>query len=296
VLLLALVLTPLLLVAGRVRPRAIGRVAAWLACAYALMAPWAFYTRAVTGHALLTSTNAGLTALTGFGNLGHNRWGITLHDDDPVVAGMIQRELGRPASPVSFVADQVLRREFRRLVAADPREYARKCIKTFTLHALGGTYAGNIHDWLATDPSLARDRYLTARQQLATRPLAALRQDPRTVFLVLTQGGVALLSKLVVALSFCALPITLVHACRRGRVLLLGGLIAIVYTALTVALLANADPRFSSPVYLFHLLNLVVAGSLVANALFRRPASTNQPVPGLVMNQSVPPPTSAARP
>lgn len=256
-LLLALGLAPLLLLCGRFRPRVWLRVGVWLLAAYGLMVPWAIYTHAVTGHVSLTSTNGGLTALTGFGHVPDNRWGITISDEDPVVTRMIEQGLGRKASPVSYAADRVLKAEFQRLVCLDPREYLRKVKVTLWVHMTAGVYA-EFFRWLADDPQVALQRYRQYRAELWTGHVTRLWQEPVTALIMATQLVTVLVGVALLSASFCLLPVTLVGTLLSRAPLAAVSLFAIVYCAAVIAFLANADERFIAPVYPFHLLNVTL--------------------------------------
>ncbi len=99
---------------------ALGAVCGRLAGAFGLLLPWATYTRAVRGHALLGSTNGGLASLIGFGVVPDNPWQITLSDDDAAVAGLLAARLGPRAGTMSFHADRLLRAEFVACVRQAP--------------------------------------------------------------------------------------------------------------------------------------------------------------------------------
>ena len=268
-LLIGLVLAPILLIAGHLRARVWLRVGLWLVCAYGLMLPWAAYTRSVVGRPLLTSTNSGLTSLAGFGHVPDNRWGITISDEDPVIANMIVASLGHAASPVSYEADCVLKQEFRRLVQADPREYLRKVLHTTWRHVRRGAYAGEFVRRVATSGADPDEYYFATRSELVRHPWQVLSANPLGVLLVVLQVGCSLVGKVVVLVSFLSLPIIAVWALARRRTLLFCFIAVIVYSAAVVGLLALADSRFASHVYAFHLLNILVAAGLLRNWLGR---------------------------
>lgn len=269
VLLLALALAPVLVISGHLRPSVWLRLGVWLGSAYGLMLPWLIFTWCVTGMPLLTSTNAGLTALTGFGEVRDNRWGITLNDEDPAVAQLIVRRLGHPAPPVSFAADRVLKEEFARLVRADPGEYLRKVRRTLWRHVTGGA-AAEFYRWLARDPTVAYDHYAVLRRALPRGDVAALLRDPGATAIMALQGMTALVGVVLIAMSFALLPVTAAAALVRRQPFALVFLVVIAYTALVVAFLANADSRFVGPVFPCHLANLVLGGAVLISGLRRR--------------------------
>ncbi len=272
-LLAPLVFSPLLLVVTRFRLRAVIATLVWLGSSIALLIPWGLYTRHVTGHFLLTSTNGGLVSVIGFGTNPGNRWGIAIDDDDPVVRGWLVEHFGRDELPWSVAGDRYLKRRFRQMICESPTEYARRIALVLGEHVVQGIYPGEFYRCLAESPEDSVERYLAMRRQAVHQPLRLVRDEPGQVSIVLLQLASSLMGRGVVLLSFILLPAVAVHAVRRRNVVLLLVLTAIVYRALVLALLAFADGRLTTAAYPFHLVNLVVGLFLVgqvAGRLLRR--------------------------
>ena len=267
---------------GRFRLRVLARLACWWVCVPLTLVPWALYTRHVTGHALLTSTNGGLTSLTGFGHVPDNRWGITISDGDPFVYSQLRQRFGvlptrtRPA--LLYEQDRFLKGEFIRLVRADPGEYARKILYTFVAHLTGGTYPGEFYNRLGQTKPEADRIYLSMQAAFKNSPLRFFADNGARSLLFSLQIYSSLLGRVIVLLSFVLMPIVLIYGVRRRLWLLLCAEASILYSALVLTLLANAVGRFSSPLYPFHLVNIIVGFSILAVALRRkhRPTSPNQ--------------------
>lgn len=273
VLLLPLPVALVLAVAKRMRWRAMGEALVWLGCTYASLIPWAVYTKMATGRVLLTATHGGLTSLTGFGHVPNNRWGITLDDHDPTVAGWVEEHFGEPRCVTRPEVDAFLKRKFVEIVRADPGEYARKCKVTFIRHVWRGVYPGEVHMLFVRLLEQPESYYVEIRGLLARDPLEFFRLTGPAGVLCGLHLYAALLGRIVVFLSFLLLVVLVPYALVRRQAFLLVLQGAILYTALVVTLLANGDGRFSSPVYLFHLVNLVVGVELLAGVLRRRPRS-----------------------
>lgn len=214
----------------RCRRRAV-HVIAWLACIYVMLVPWMLYTKHVTGHVLLTSTNGGANLFAGLGNLPGNKWGITMSDGDPVMHEVLAREVGpNPQEYVSYAGDRVLKREFLRRIKDDPSEYARKCLNNLVLIASSGCYAGEF-----VEPGEPR---------VGVRGLFATHSWP--------------MSRHVILYSFLLLPVTIFVSWRKRSTLLAGVALVILYQT-SLNMLGGFLSSYTTLIYVFHLLNLVYA-------------------------------------
>jgi hypothetical protein len=71
------------------------------------------------------------------------------------------------------------------------------------------------------------------------------------------------MGRAVVLASFLAMPLTLAAALRRRDAVALVLLASLLYMAAVTVLLVHFEDRLSSPVYLFHLVNLCLVTTLV---------------------------------
>lgn len=104
----------------------------WLIIIIAFLAPWAIYTKKVTNHYLVNSTNAGHVLYIGLGQLPGNKWQIRPYDDDSSMQEIILSKL-RPSvfSTTTYESDSLLKKEWVKKVKSDPAEYFKKCVYVF---------------------------------------------------------------------------------------------------------------------------------------------------------------------
>jgi len=259
-----------LLAAGGFQRSVAVRCSMWLLAIIACLAPWSVYTRSVAGRPLLTSTNAGLVNLIAFGYVEDNPWGITVNDNDPVVAGMIREHLGRDVPPVHYEADRVLRQEFVRLVRAAPHVYARRVLRILWLSAVGGAYSGEFFRWIDAQSDVAEKRYAEMRARWHRMQVSELAQRPRDAALVALQLLGRLPTVPIVFASLLLLPLTATWGIRRRNALVCCTVAGIVGTWLLTGLTGLPEPRFANPIYPLHLANLVLGATLITNRIHSR--------------------------
>ena len=293
--LLAVGLWLILLFSYRFRLFIVGRMLVWCAVAYALLIPWLLYTKHVTGHCLLSSTNGGATLFTGLGTLPNNRWGIQLQDHDPLLHTLLaDRFVGRNSplyktpkeytwpdqwtafpgamSSVDWRADQFLKAEFRRRVTEYPGEFVRKCARAFYLSIISAGYTGEIyrHVPFEYDATGETDAFATARKDLLRSPFRFVARRGWDAAYVLIQIYASVANRVTIVLSFIALPLVIASALRRRNLLLVLMLTAILFQ-LAMTTLVMQQARFTSNVYLLHVLNVCCAVQLCARVNRRQP-------------------------
>lgn len=247
---------------ARWRLPAIAKTALWMVCIFGLLLPWVLYTKSVTGHFLLTTTNGGTVRLQGYGRVPDNPWGLTCDDNCPVILGKIRAELGYDAPPVTYEADQVLKKWFRELLRQEPGVFVRKCLATFRRHVIAGVHSGEFYRFV-WDRDDGHEKYLDVRARLRTDPLTTVRAEGFAILVLFVQLYSALFGRVVVLLSFCLFVPVAVHALRARKGLLVVCLIAVAFRMALIVVLAHPESRYSSPAFLFHFLNCVVGASLV---------------------------------
>lgn len=104
----------------------------WMLIILIILLPWAFYTKKVTNHYLVNSTNAGHVLYIGLGQLPDNKWKIRPYDDDSSMRHVIETNL-HPAvySTTTYQADSLLKKEWVDKITTDPGEYIKKCVYSF---------------------------------------------------------------------------------------------------------------------------------------------------------------------
>jgi hypothetical protein len=233
----------------------------WVGSVAAVLAPWALYTRHVTGHALLTSTNGGHVLFIGLGDLPGNRWGIIPHDGDPQMRRAVERELGAGAPSTTYRANQILMPLFLRTVAADPGEYGRKLIHSAREIVLGGSYSGEFCNVPGnTTGCRAVFSALLANTQPSQAP-AGTDRSPGLIRMLLAALSVAS-TRVLVLLSFAVLPVTAITAWRSRDCLPALIAVAIVYQFLLQTLAANLH-LYTNNALLLHMVNLAFGWTAV---------------------------------
>jgi hypothetical protein len=122
------------------------KIAIWILSIYVMLIPWAIYTKHVTNHYLLTSTNSGHVFFIGLGNLPDNKWGITPFDGDPLMHGLIKEHFREEKSSLVYESEVFLKGEFKKRVIEDPKEYFRKCLYSFRAMITDGVYPGEFFE------------------------------------------------------------------------------------------------------------------------------------------------------
>lgn len=104
----------------------------WMFIILLILLPWALYTKKVTDHYLVNSTNAGHVLYIGLGQLPDNKWKIRPYDDDSSMRHVIESKL-HPAvySTTTYQADSLLKKEWVNKITTDPGEYVKKCVYSF---------------------------------------------------------------------------------------------------------------------------------------------------------------------
>jgi hypothetical protein len=116
----------------------------WLFIIQVLMIPWGLHTYKISGKYLQTSTNAGHTMYLSLGQLPGNKWGITPRDNDASMANILKRDSVLEIRSCSFVADNILKKEWLKNVRNDPFSYLKKCLFNLYRIARNPFYAGDI--------------------------------------------------------------------------------------------------------------------------------------------------------
>lgn len=104
----------------------------WMLFILLILLPWGLYTKKVTHHYLVNSTNAGHVLYIGLGQLPDNKWKIRPYDDDSSMRHVIETKL-HPAvySTTTYQSDSLLKKEWFNKITTDPGEYVKKCVYSF---------------------------------------------------------------------------------------------------------------------------------------------------------------------
>ncbi len=204
-----------------------------------------------------------MVALIGFGVVPDNPWDITTSDDDPVVRNLLSAHFGRATCPVTAEADRLLKAEFVNCVRAAPAVYLRRVLRTLADQITAGIYPGEFYRLALATQHEPLDGYRQLRAELARNPFEFVGARPGPAAALALQFAASLFGRVVVCLSFLCLPLTLVYALVRRQWWHFCYQAPLVYKTALVALLAWAEPRFTTPVYPFHLVNLAVAAGLL---------------------------------
>lgn len=247
---------PLLVLIVRMNGVTLRRSLLWVACVYAMLIPWAAYTRHAIGHAVLTSTNSGQVLFASLGQLPGNKWGITTDDGDPVMLQTVHSALGPGASSLSYEASQVLRDAAISRVMDSPAEYGRKVAYGAYLTFTRGFYPGSFYETPGCLPA-CYPAYKAALAELRGDHVASRRASVSRVRALL-QGTAVLYSRVLLILCFLAAPFAIFWGWKRRSFLLAISAAAVVYQA-AITTFTHHLPGYTSNVYLFHLLLLSVA-------------------------------------
>lgn len=236
----------------------------WTLCIYLTLIPWSVYTKNVTGHALITSTNAGHVCFIGLGNNTNNKWGIEEYDYDSVMANLLHREFGPEATSLEYKSDTFLKKEFVRRVTSDPKEYLIKCFWSAKLFITQGFYPGEfiytkgmIKQLLGIPYNLSEDQQ---RLVLDSRKY----KGADRLFRILVQFYSLFLGKILVLISTLLLPIVAFHAIRKKDLFKLLIVAGICYQ-ITINVLCYQMRGYTSNMILFLLMNMLIGLALIAD-------------------------------
>ncbi|MGQ9631412.1 MAG: hypothetical protein ACUVXI_14035 [bacterium] len=232
----------------------IKKAAVWILSVYILLLPWAIYSKHVTGHYLLTSTNTGHVLFIGLGNLPNNKWGITQYDEDPLMHDLIKERFGEKKSSFVYEADRFLRAEFMRRVKEDPREYIRKCLYSLRSMLTQGVYRGEFYESPDCYPNCL-SRWKGMGRKFLSNPITFFRNNGLDGILYLLQAYSNLFGRLVILLSFVLFLFIAVVAFRRKNLFFIFLLSAIAYQS-AINVFAYHVPIYTANMYFFHLINL----------------------------------------
>jgi hypothetical protein len=223
----------------------------WIAGIYMMLVPWGIYTTNVTGHFLLTSTNAGHVCFIGLGNNPNNKWGIVEHDTDPLMRSLVDEKFGKTTSTLEYKSNIFIKQEFINRVKSDPLEYGKKCLWSLKRYLLQGTYPGEF----VNRESITNDN--VQESQSSQKYSNGLVHNPITsIILMLIQLYSLVLSKLLVLLSMLVLPFTVYIAIKKRYLFFILMTSAICYqTAINV--LCYQMSSYTSNMLLFFIINLL---------------------------------------
>lgn len=103
-----------------------------------IMLPWSIRTYSLNGKFLIGASNGGTVAYISLGELQGNRWEIVPKDKS---AFDFVANYGL-SNPYSIEGDNLLKKEFFRLVKSAPLEYTEKCLNNLVDAITGGLYTG----------------------------------------------------------------------------------------------------------------------------------------------------------
>lgn len=232
----------------------IRKSALWLCLIYLALIPWGLYAKKVTGHFLITSTNAGATLFIGLGNLPGNKWGITPKDGDPKMHRAIQSHFGENKSFVSYEADQFLKTVFFKMISEDPHHFAKKAMHNLKKTIVEGTYQGEFYE--------SPDCYPNCYTELDEN-INAIHRSPGHYFDLDTRSKFSIpfhiysgkFSRILTLLSYLALPFTLFYTIKKRNVLLLAFICPIAYQT-AINMVGYCMPTYTTNIFFFLVINL----------------------------------------
>ena len=233
----------------------------WALSLTLIMTPWALYTKHVTGHYLLGSTNSGHVFFIGLGQLPFNTWGITPSDSDPLMSSELKIHFGEEKSSLIYESDLFLKDSFLKKVKQEPIEYLKKSFYSLRKTMIDGAYSGDFY--LFTTNGKLEDRRREISEFKVWR--ASLLSDPSAIFKDTNLSRVLQLCiEVFIALmklfSLVLLPVTLWFGLRyKNTLALLVSAILLYQTAIIV--FAYNMRLYNVNVYIFHMLNLAIATS-----------------------------------
>jgi hypothetical protein len=235
--------------------------APWVFIVTLVMAPWALYTKHVTGHYLLGSTNSGHVLFIGLGQLPSNTWGITPSDGDPVMRRELESHFGEEKSSLLYESDLYLKDSFLKKVKQDPIEYIKKSVYSMGKTMVDGSYSGQFYLFGTSgkleDRRKAITDFKTWRGNVLSDPFYIFKDMNIGRFLQTCVETFVVLMKLS---SLILLPVTIWFGLKyKDTLALLVSAILLYQTAILV--FAYNMRLYNVNVYIFHMLNLAIASA-----------------------------------
>ena len=241
----------------------------WFLAAFIVLAPWGIYTKHVTGHYLLGSTNSGHVLYIGLGQLPDNVWGITAIDGDPVMKKEIEQHFGELKSSLIYETDVFLKKSFIEKVKEEPVEYLKKCLHSLVRSLVDGAYSGEYY-LFSTDPSSEAKKNSDIKYR---EWRAKVMSSPTLLFDGLSgerffQAVVELFVVFMKFFSLLLLPFTIWYGVRERNFFSLLVSSVIVYQVAILVFAYNMR-LYNANVYIFHMMNIVLAYSYLKCAVSR---------------------------
>ncbi len=150
-------------------------LAIWFGIVAIMLAPWAIFSNTKAGTPLLKSTNGGHVLFISLGQLPENKWGITPLDADPTMRALVDENVGKGISTLSYAADTFLTSKWVELISEDRSEFLAKCKHNLQQIISQPYYNGSI---LQPSEGYA-DRYIVSNLDSAWQSYSnSLAQDP----------------------------------------------------------------------------------------------------------------------
>ena len=240
---------------------------------FTLITPWMNYTSANFNKRLLTSSNTGHVFFIGLGQLPNNKWGITTKDADPVKSEILLKN-GIEDS-LSIEGDNLLKKEFFKLITQSPVEYFKKISLGIIRVTLGGIYIPEFfeislcdikdsHNWRISSfvDTVSNSKCREIAKSIARGKFQDLFTFNFAYILRLCLTAISFFSStLVVLFGLFLLPKFIYKAWRmRSFVLIFTGL-AILYQCL-IGIFAFHMPLYMTNVYIFLV---IVISNIISN-------------------------------
>jgi len=241
------------------RPRTLRKMGVWLVSIYVMLIPWGMYTRQVTGHFLLTSTNGGHVFFIGLGNLPGNKWNIRADDGDPMMHQVLESKFGKPApSSVSYKADGFLKEQFFKRVRENPGEYLRKMAHSGKAMLINGSYPGELFEAKECTPN-CQARFQTGGLSVVADLPRLFAASPSVATHAILYLGSEVLTRALLIVSFFMIPFSAWTAVHRKDLLAGVVVLTIAYHSL-LSMAGYFMPIYSSTIWFLLAVNLVVGG------------------------------------
>lgn len=225
------------------------KMSLWLICIYGLLIPWAFFTKKVCGHYLLTSTNGGYVVLQGLGNLSNNKWGFQDHDGCFKIHELVEGNFKEKYPLYVYEKNRFLQSYFLQLIQKEPLEYAKKCIYTLYKMITEGVYYGEFFT-RNSSPS-----FFEVKKGFMTRPLDYCMKHPLQVIRLCLSALAKRLGIIIVLLSILMIPFSLYSALFKREAFFIFMLFALGYQ-IAMNVLFYHRAALTSNMYFFFILNI----------------------------------------
>ena len=175
---------------------------------------------------------------------------------------VIKSHFGKSRSFVSYDMDQFLKSEFFDLNSDDPAHFSKKVVHNLKTTIISGTYQGELYESPDCHPKCFVD-YSEKFNGLHSNLSHYFNWDTRSQFTIPIHVYSRKFSRILILLSYLALPFTLFYSFKKQNILLVAFFCPIAYRT-AINMVGAYLPIYTTNILFFLLINLCLGLYLLA--------------------------------